>query len=86
MSRRGAGVVFCFLSGILFSARFIAAAIYMSNFAPSERGEDLFNRGLLYVGSPLLTLSILALIIGIGYLIWAEVSKKNPEQPEHSRV
>lgn len=44
MNRRGAGVVFCLIAAVLFSARYIAAAIFMSG-AQSWDGM-LFAYGL----------------------------------------
>ena len=74
MNKRGVGVVFCFISAMLFSVRYLAAAIFMSGVLSWDAG--LFNAGLEYVGTPLLVFSILSLLVGIVYLILAEVSKK----------
>ena len=74
MSKRGVGAMFCLVAAILFSARYIAAAIFMSNVSSWNR--ELFAEGLKYVGTPLLYISIISLIVGVGYLIWAEFSKK----------
>lgn len=74
MGKRGVGAIFCLIAAILFSARYIAAAVFMSGV--SSWDEALFAVGLKYIGSPLLTLSIVSFIIGIGYLVWAEVSEK----------
>lgn len=75
MGKRFVGVFFCSIAAILFSSRYIAAAIYMSDM-PS-RGDTLFSSGLEYVGPELCILSFLSLVCGIGYLIWAEISEKN---------
>lgn len=74
MGKRGVGAIFCLIAAILFSTRYLAAAVFMSGVSSWDR--VLFAAGLEYVGSPLLTLSIVSLIIGIGYLAWAEVSEK----------
>jgi hypothetical protein len=74
MGKRCVGVIFCLIAAILFSARYLAAAIFMSGV--SSWSSELFNAALKYVGSPLRTLSILSLIVGAGYLVWAEVSEK----------
>lgn len=74
MGKRGVGAIFCLIAAILFSARYIAAAIFMSGVSSWDKA--LFTVGLEYVGSPLVTLSIVSFIIGIGYLVWAEVSEK----------
>ena len=70
MNKRGAGVIFCLIAAILFSARYIAAAIFMSGVLSWD--ATLFSAGLEYVGTPLLWGSIISLIIGIGYLLSAE--------------
>jgi hypothetical protein len=66
MSKRGAGVVFCLISAILFSARYLSAAIFMSSV--SSWNSELFQHALDYVGLPLLLFSIISLIVGILYL------------------
>ena len=74
MSKRCVGVLFCLIASILFSTRYIAAAIFMSGVSSWDSG--LFKAGLGYVGNPLLYWSILRLIVGVGYLFWGEVSDK----------
>lgn len=74
MGKRGVGAIFCLIAAILFSSRYIAAAVFMSGLV--SWNEELFAVGLKYVGSPLKTLSIVSFIIGTGYLVWAEVSEK----------
>ncbi len=74
MGKRGVGAIFCLIAAILFSTRYLAAAVFMSGV--SSWDGALYAVGLEYVGSPLITLSIVSLIIGIGYLVWAEVSEK----------
>lgn len=80
MNKRGVGVIFCLISSILFSTRYIAAAIFMSGVLSWDKG--LFDAGLEYVGTPLLFLSILSLIVGIIYLVWEENlhEKKNNKE------
>ena len=73
MSKRGTGAIFCLISAILFSTRYIAAAIFMCGIPSWDAA--LFSAGLAYVGTPLLWGSSIGLIIGIGYLLWAELSK-----------
>ena len=73
MDKRGTGTVFCLIAAILFSTRYIAAAIFMSGVSSWDSG--LFSSGLEYVGTPLLWGSIISLIIGVSYLLWAERSK-----------
>lgn len=71
MEKRFVGAIFCLSSAILFSSRYIAAAIFMSGV--SSWSPDLFNAGLQYVGKPLFLLSIVSLFIGVVYLAWAEI-------------
>ncbi len=66
MNNKGVGAIFCLISAILASARYISAALFMSNAASWD--SSLFQAGLSYVGSPLKTASIIALIIGICFL------------------
>ena len=66
MNNKGAGVIFCLISALLMSARYLAAAVFMSGIASWD--AELFRAGLEYVGSPLKTASILALIAGICFL------------------
>ena len=73
MNKRGAGAIFCLIAAILFSARYVSAAIFMSNVISWD--ASLFEAGLEYVGNPLLVGSIISLIIGVAYLLWAEFSK-----------
>lgn len=70
MNKRGTGVIFILISAILFSAKYISAAIFGSGVTSWD--NELFQSMLSYIGSPLNTLSILALLIGIAYICWAE--------------
>ena len=72
MSRRGAGMGFIGISSFLFAAKFITAAIFGSGVA--SWNSDLFASMLNYVDQGLSIASIIALIVGILYLIWAEIS------------
>ena len=75
MNKRAAGVMFCLISAVLFSARYISAAIFMSN--ATSWSHSLFESGLEYVGTPLQTLGIVSLLLGISYILWGELSKKD---------
>ena len=66
MNNKGVGAVFCLISAILASARYITAGIFMSNV--SSWNDGLFQSGLNYVGSPLKTASVIALIAGVCFL------------------
>ena len=74
MNKRGTGAIFCLIAAILYAARYLAAAIFMTGI--SSWNSNLFENGLEYVGSSLLTLSVVSLIIGIAYLIWAEIEEQ----------
>ncbi|RKD30009.1 hypothetical protein [Thermohalobacter berrensis] len=78
MNKRGTGAVFCLISAILYSTRYISAAIFGSGI--STWNERLFNAMLKYVGNSLKVFSILALIIGLVYLIWGEYEELNKNQ------
>lgn len=70
MKRRGTGVAFIAISAFLISTKYISAAIFGSGVV--NWYEELFNRMLEYVGNFLSNLSLVSLIIGIGYIIWGE--------------
>lgn len=57
------GMLFIIVSAILYSTKYISAAIYM---APFEiKNEFQFKNGLRYIGTELDSLSRFALVIGI---------------------
>ena len=66
MNNKGVGAVFCLISALLFSARYLAAAIFMSGI-PTWSAEN-FSASLSYVGLPLLIASICTLIAGVIFL------------------
>ena len=77
MNNKGIGAIFCLISAILISAKYMSAAIFMSNVTSWD--EDLFASGLEDVGPLLSTVSLMALIIGIlflGYGIYQDIKKK----------
>lgn len=73
MSRRGAGISFCFIAAFLFSIRYISAAIFGSSVTSWNR--ELFSGMLKYTGNTLVILSIISLGVGIAYLVLAEKEK-----------
>ena len=76
MNNKGVGAVFCLISALLFSARYLAAAIFMSSL--QTWSAELFSSSLSYVGVPLLVFSILALIVGVVFLaVGISQDKKN---------
>ena len=73
MSRRISGTIFCAISAFLFSSRYICAAIQCSGktgWYSSQISQRLTGLGFLQF------LGILALLVGIAYLIAAEVAEK----------
>ena len=66
MNNKGVGAVFCLIAAILMSARYITAAVFMSNVTGWD--SNLFQSGLLYIGSPLKIASIASLAVGILFL------------------
>ena len=78
MNNKGVGAIFCLISAILASVRYITAAIFMSNVASWDSG--LYQAGLEYVGSPLKVPAIIALIAGVcflGYGVIQDFKKKD---------
>lgn len=77
MSKRGAGVSFISLAVILFIARstiYYFAAITLSN-RPVSAGQ--LDHGFELVSPPYSHLAwIIMLVVGVFYLIWAEISKE----------
>ena len=68
MNNKGVGAIFCLISAILASTRYLAAAIFMSN--ATSWDSSLFQAGLSYAGTPLKTAAIIALITGICFLAY----------------
>lgn len=76
MNNKGIGAVFCLISAILISAKYLSAAIFMSG--GNTWDATLFAAGLSYVGPVLSIASFAALIIGIlflGYGVYEEIRK-----------
>ncbi len=67
MNNKGVGSIFCLIAAILFGARYITAGLLMSN-SPTQ-SADLFSYALGYIGSPLVIASIVALVIGVCFLV-----------------
>ena len=75
MNNKGIGAVFCLMSSILISAKYISASIFMGNI--SAKDAVLFAEGLDYVGS-FLTIAFISLIVGIlflGYGLYQDIKK-----------
>jgi hypothetical protein len=74
MSRRTTGVSFIAIATVLFITKFFAAAIWGGNF--STWSAENFAALLGYVDQGLTNLSIIALVIGLVYLVWGEVNER----------
>ena len=77
MNNKVVGAIFCLIAAILASARYLAAAIFMSS--TQSWDAALFAAGLSYVGAPLLIAAIAAGIIGAIFLalgIVQDIKKK----------
>ena len=74
MSRRTTGFGFIFIAAMLFGIRYLAAAIYGSS--QTSWNSDLFGALLSYVDQGITPVIIIALILGVIYLLWAELSTK----------
>ena len=66
MNNKGVGAVFCLIAAILTAARYLAAAVFMSNV--SSWSAELFRCGLEYVGPPLVIAAVISLIAGLVFL------------------
>lgn len=76
MNNKGVGAIFCLISAILISAKYIAAAIFMSGVTSWD--AELFAEGLEYVGPFLTVVSFIALIVGIlflGYGLYQDIKE-----------
>jgi len=71
MNFRGVGVSFLMFSVLLFSSRYIAAAIYGMDSVTKDR--ELFQNLLDFTGNTLFNLSVISLVIGVLYLVVGEV-------------
>jgi len=71
MSRRTTGNALLVIAALLYSMRYLSAAIFGSGVA--SWNKQIFNSMLSSVGSELVTLSTIALIAGILFLVWAEL-------------
>lgn len=81
MNKQGLGGLFCLISAIVFTAWQLSAAIYMSN-ASSWSGE-LFKSGLEYTAGSMPTISVIALVVGVLFILWGEWESRSRKK-EHS--
>ena len=71
MARRTTGTLLIVVSTALYATRYLSAAIFGSSL--TNWSADLFNAMLEYVGTGLVTWSVIALVTGLIYLAWAEL-------------
>jgi hypothetical protein len=74
MSRRSVGGILIATAAFLYSARFFTAAIFSSNI--QGWSSETFKQMMNYVGAELHIWAAVALIAGIAYLVWAELSER----------
>ena len=80
MSRRGTGVAFCAIATVLFASRYIAAGIAVAG--TTANFNRMIPSALIGVGVWPGVLSALALVLGVAYLIAAELeSRRRPPAP-----
>ncbi|HEX2184344.1 MAG TPA: hypothetical protein VHN78_02415 [Chloroflexota bacterium] len=73
MTRQLAGAVFLAVAAILYAARHVGAMVLVAN----ETGDlSEAYRAALRVGAELLTLSVIAPVVGLGYLLWGEYESR----------
>ncbi|MDR6726985.1 hypothetical protein J2W91_005510 [Paenibacillus amylolyticus] len=80
MSRRTTGTLLLLIAAFLYGIRYLSAAIFASNV--SSWDYDLFHSMLDYVGTAPRNLSIIALVGGIFYLLWAEYESRDVKTKE----
>lgn len=73
MSRRTTGTILLAISAVLYATRYLSAAIIGSSFL--NWSANLFNTMLEYIGPGLVNWSLIALTVGIIYLVWAEIEE-----------
>jgi hypothetical protein len=71
MSRRTTGTILLGIAATLFVARYLVAAIFGTGMMGWS--AENFRALLQYVGPELTHWSLAALVIGVLYLLWAEV-------------
>ena len=76
MNNKGVGAIFCLISSILISAKYISAAMFVSGATAVD--AVLFKAGWEYVGPFLTVAAFFALVVGIlflGYGLYQEIKK-----------
>ena len=73
MGKQLVGSMFCICAAILYAARYIGAAAGVSPGGGNVENEYAYT--VQAVGSPLLVLSIIALLVGLVYVGWGEYDR-----------
>jgi hypothetical protein len=81
MSRRVVGVGFCAIAAFFFGLRYLVAAQLMIaagpiDFGDTGTGTDRLDQFLGYTGEALIWASVLALLVGVAFLVWAEIDAR----------
>ncbi|MFC9707328.1 hypothetical protein ACFTRD_04130 [Paenibacillus sp. NPDC056933] len=80
MSRRTTGTLLLVIAALLYSVRYLSAAIFGSGVTSWD--SELFQEMLNYVGTAPRNWSIAALILGLFYLVWAEYEATSSKTKE----
>ena len=76
MSRRTVGFGFCAIAAFFFGLRYLIAALLFVGIHPSDVNTNTLNDFLTYTGDDLIRASSLALLVGIAFLVWAEIDAR----------
>jgi len=74
MTRRSMGFGFCAIAAFLFASRYLCAAVFGSGVRSWSSG--LFRAMYGYVGPGLSIAASVALVAGVGYIIWGELTDR----------
>jgi len=94
MEKRVTGAIFCGISALLFATRYVVAALLnVARFSGQDvwGGGDALTRFWSFYSNSLkemrmlLVLSIVALVVGIAYLIWGEYEARTISRGEQKK-
>ena len=75
MNKYGVGALLCSTSAVVYAIKFLATAFFVSN--TTEWSKEIFQNGLDYVWNELTVVTVVLAVVGIAYLIIAEIETKN---------
>lgn len=78
MNKKGVGAVFCLIAAILMSAKYLCAAIFVSN--AQSWDAEMFKNAMSYIGPVLPIAAIAALAFGVIFLIWGMFTDTKAEK------